>query len=145
MSAFLFILHKTMTGILSVFYFSRCNLKRLSQESKPSETQCTYTFYYMLWHQNRGCVYCTYSVTTKSIRGCGGECIKMVERVLTALNQDALSGPHIAVDVDCQHVAVCLHLSQSGFHRCLAAARYLQSKKPFKSGLCTFQCRISVN
>lgn len=53
---------------------------------------------------------------------------KDVERVLTALNQDALSGPHVVVAVDCRLVAVCLRLSLSGFHRRVAAARYLQPK-----------------
>lgn len=91
----------------SLEYYQRFILAYATLEAEPRKQIIRnpvhlHILLYALAPEEGLCVYCTYSVRKKETeRGSGGKC-------QTALNQDAVSGPHVVVDVHCRHVAVCL-------------------------------------
>lgn len=91
----------------------------MSQESNAREIRSTYTVYlFDALAQGRGlCVRCTYSATNKEHKRLRRSENKDVERGSPALDRDALSGPHVGVDVDCRRVALCLRLGFSAIKR----------------------------
>lgn len=101
MSAFPSMAHKTITGILSVFYFSRCSpiaqAKKANHLKSRAPTRCIIRF------GSRTGIVCLLHIfcdNKEQKRQCRRE-YKDGERVLTALNQDAMSGPHVFVDLEC--------------------------------------------